>query len=112
LGYGGAGYLVDGRRAVPLALPGGGRIAAGRATVRRLSDRRLLDSAVVGPSGAGREGRDLLAAVAWDQGRGRPAAYYVVRVAVPDGADAGRLADDLLAAAVSRLLPMAAAASG
>jgi hypothetical protein len=103
LGYEGAGYVVIAQQDGLLRLAGGRQVAVGDATVRHLGDHRLLRSAVVGPSGVGRRGWDLLLPAAWDQLRGQPAAYYVVRVAVADDADAGARADSVLAAVLTRL---------
>jgi hypothetical protein len=103
LGYEGAGYVVVAEQDGLLRLAGGRQVAVGDATVRHLGDRRLLRSAVVGPSGVGRRGWDLLLPAAWDLLRDQPAAYYVVRVAVADEAGADARADGVLAAVLARL---------
>ncbi|HSR25754.1 MAG TPA: hypothetical protein VLW53_19530, partial [Candidatus Eisenbacteria bacterium] len=106
LGYQGEGYVVVERRDAPLALARGRRATAGGATVQRLDDRRLIRYAVAGPSGVAPGGWSLLLSAGGDVLRGRPATYYLVRVAVVDGAGAEARALDALAAVLSRLLAM------
>lgn len=100
LGYQGAGYVEVARHDGWL-----GRRPVGEATMSHVGDRRLLRYAVVGPSGVGRSGWDLLLPAAWDQVRGRTATYSVVRVAVADDPGAAARADGLLAAVLDRLAP-------
>jgi Protein of unknown function (DUF3485) len=107
LGYQGAGYVVGGRTDVTVALAGGRRVTVGSSTVTRLDDRRLLRYAVVGPTGVGRDGRDLLLPAAWDMAVGRSSTYYVVRVTVADGPGAEARAAAALAPALSKLLELA-----
>jgi hypothetical protein len=107
LGYQGEGYVVVARHDASLVLAGGRRATVGGATVQHLDDRVLVRYAVVGPSGVAARGPDLLLPVAWDLLRGRPATYYVLRVAVADGAGAEARAGDALAAALPRLLAIA-----
>lgn len=106
LGYRGEGYVVVARRDAPLVLARGRRATAGGATVQHLDDRRLIRYAVVGPSGVVPRGRDLLLSAGGDVLRGRPATYYLVRVAVVDGAGAEARALDALVTVLSRLLAM------
>jgi len=103
LGYQGAGYVVVGQKDGWLRLAGGRQAAIAETTVRRLGDRRLICSAVVGPTGVVRRGWDLVLPAAWDVMRDRPDAYYFVRVAVADGPGAGDRADAVLAAVLTRL---------
>jgi hypothetical protein len=105
LGYQGAGYVEQARSEVPLTLADGRRVAVGEASMRHVADGRVLDSAVAGPSGVGRDGRDLLLPAAWDLVRGRSATYYVVRVSMPVGDGAPERGRGLLAAVLSRLAP-------
>jgi hypothetical protein len=104
LGYQGDGYIVVVRQDGWLRL-GDGRLAAvDDATVGHLAERRLLRSAIVGPTGVVRRGWDLLLPAAWDLVRDRSDVYFVVRVAVADAPGAGARADGVLAAALDRLL--------
>jgi hypothetical protein len=105
LGYLGAGYVEVAHRDGRLGIGGGRSVAVGEATLAHLGDRRLLRFAVVGPSGVGRSGWDLLLPAAWDQVREAAAAYYVVRVAVADDPGAAARADAVLAAVLGRLAP-------
>lgn len=104
VGYQGAGYVVRDQRDGSLRLSGGRQVAVGQATVSHLDDRRVLRYAVIGPSGVGRRGTDLLLPAVWNLVLGQPAAYYCVRVAVVDGIGAPERADDALAAVLSHLV--------
>jgi hypothetical protein len=104
LGYQGDGYVVVATRDGWLRLADGRLAAVDDATVGRLTDRRLLRSAVVGPAGVVRRGWDLLLPAAWDLVRDHSDVYFVVRVAVADGPGAGTRADGVLAAALDRLV--------
>jgi len=103
LGYQGAGYVVVGQQDGWLRLAGGRQAAIAETTMRRLGDRRLLRSAVVGPTGVARQGWDLVIPAAWDAMRDQRDAYYFVRVAVADGPGARDRADAVLAAVLTRL---------
>jgi Protein of unknown function (DUF3485) len=107
LGYEGEGYVAVARRDASLVLAGGRRVTVGGATIQRLGDRRLVRYGVVGPSGVAPRGLDLLLPAAWELLRGRPATYYLVRVAVADGPGAEARAGDVLAAVLPRLLAIA-----
>jgi hypothetical protein len=104
LGYQGAGYLVVGSRNGRLRLAGGREVAVDEATVEHVAERRVLRSAIVGPSGVVARGWDLLLPAAWDLLLDRADVYYVVRVAVADGTGAGARADGVLAAVLGRLV--------
>jgi hypothetical protein len=102
LGYLGEGYVVSARRDVEVGLPGGRPAPAAEATVARLSEVRVVQSAIAGPHGVVRRGPDLAPGAAWDLVRGEAGGYYVVRVSV-DGTrpGAGDVAGELLAAALA-----------
>ncbi|HEY7199395.1 MAG TPA: exosortase-associated EpsI family protein [Candidatus Dormibacteraeota bacterium] len=106
LGYQGAGYVVADQRDVAVTLDGGRRVAVGASTVTHVDERRLVRYAVVGPSGVGSEGRDLLLPAVRDLALGRSPTYYVVRVAVADDAGAAARADAALASVLSRLISL------
>ncbi|HKF18482.1 MAG TPA: hypothetical protein VKF14_14995 [Candidatus Dormibacteraeota bacterium] len=101
LGYQGEGYVVVDRRNLLVQLGHGKHATAGEATLRHLSERRVIRYAIVGPHGIGREARDLMLGAAWDAVRGHAAAYYLVRVST--SVDSGVAATALFARVLSRL---------
>ena len=103
LGFLGEGYLVTGRRDASVTVAGRPAPVA-EARLERLGDRVLVRSAIVGPHGVARSGRDLLWGAAWDLARGQPSTYYLVRVTTAaDDRGAGDRAGEVLAAALTRL---------
>jgi hypothetical protein len=107
LGYQGEGYLVSGERPGAVAIGGGRSIPVTESVVMRLTDQRLLQYAVIGPSGPARQGLDLVPAAAWDSLRGRAVTYYLIRVSVPMSTRAGSAsttAGDVLRTVLPRLL--------
>lgn len=106
LGYRGDGYVVVDHRDVLVPLGDGRDAPAGEATLQHLSDRRVIQYAMIGPHGIGREGRDLVLGAAWDAVRGRSNTYFMVRVStLADGG--GAATTDLLARVLSRLVAAA-----
>jgi hypothetical protein len=108
LGYLGEGYLVTGSGERTIGLGDGSRVAVSSVLVQRLTDRRLLEYAVVRPDGIVPAGTSSPLATARDAVTGRAGPYYAVRVSVPAGA--ARSADRLLAEALPPLSVLARAA--
>jgi hypothetical protein len=107
LGYQGEGYLVSAQRPGAVGIGGGRSVPVTESVVRRLTDQRLLQYALIGPSGPARQGLDLVPAAAWDSIRGRAVTYYLVRVSVPmfaRAASASTTAGDVLRTVFPRLL--------
>jgi hypothetical protein len=103
LGFQGEGYLVTARRDAWVTVRGRPAPVA-EVTLEHLADRRLVESAVVGPHGIARQARDLLWGAVWDLARSRASTYYLVRASVAaSDADAGARADQIMAVALSRL---------
>jgi hypothetical protein len=109
LGYLGEGYLVTGRGERTIALGDGSAATVSSVLVQRLTDRRLLAYAVVGPEGIAPSGTASPLATARDVVTGRAGPYYLVRVSVPVTGTAPPTgsADRLLAAALRPLATLA-----
>jgi hypothetical protein len=104
LGYLGDGYLVVGRREAIVRVGADRQTPIGEVALRRLNDRRILQFALVGPHGAGREARDLALGAVWDVALGQPATYYALRVSTTPGSAEEAAGAHLLAAALTHLI--------
>jgi hypothetical protein len=115
LGYLGDGYVVADRGTSSVGVGGGRSVPVAQAVVQHLSDRRLLQYALVGPGGSvARQGSDLLAGAAWEAIRGHSAGYYLVRVSIPAPAGiqpASGTAGDVLSTVLPPVLARARTAS-
>ena len=111
LGYLGEGYVVAGRRDMQVTLGHGRMAPVAETTLRRLSQVRVIQYAVVGQRGVVRHGQELALGATWDLVRGASAGYYLVRVSM-DAAQPG--ASDAAAGLLAPVLANVAsrAASG
>lgn len=103
LGYLGSGYLVVAHRDARVAVGDSRAAPVGEVAVQHLSDRRILQFALVGPHGAGRQARDLAPMAFWDAALGRAPTYYVIRVATEPGPAEEAAGANLLALVLQRL---------
>jgi len=107
LGYQGEGYVVTDRGEQALPLSDRHTVTITRAEVRHLSDRLLLQYAIVAPGGVVARGTQSAWRALWDALRGTSGPYYVVRVAGMPGGGVARVTrerDRLLATVLSALL--------
>ena len=106
LGYEGEGYLVQRRDRQTIRLRDESTATVSATLIQRLADRRLVESAVVGPDGISTPASNNLLHTAWLVLSGATGPYYLVRVSVqsrPNDQGARTLAAQLLSPVLSAL---------